>query len=525
MSDVYDALIIGSGPAAVSAAHALLDRGLEVIMVEPGLELESRQAARKSGLAGQEPKRWAERDLDEIRGKTTATTKGVPKKLLYGSDFPYREVAGAVDLDVEQAKVLRSFASGGLSNVWGACILPYPKDEIDAWPFPPEDLDPHYEAVLRFMPHSGAAEEDSAHLPRHSHRYQHLRTSSQAAAFIEDLRFSSPALAAEGLHFFQARLAVDPAADASGCRYCGMCLYGCPWNLIYSSASSLEDLKQRGMLHRRRIMVNSLREERNLVVVDCIEDGLERVELVAKKVFLAAGFIESTRIVLKSLGAYSRTVTALHSDRFTLPFVRFRGVADVSQEQLHTLCQLFIELRHARFGARSVHLQGYTYNDLFKKALESSQGPFAAILKAPNALILSRLLVFFGYLHSDISSRLELRLEREGGRDRMTVRGRPSADAKRAARRVAKFMFSRFRQLGGVTALPIMDAPGGGNHTGGTLPMRQVPGELESDRYGTPSGFVNVHVVDSSVLSSLPGATVTLPVMANANRIAATCEV
>jgi choline dehydrogenase-like flavoprotein len=61
--------------------------------------------------------------------------------------------------------------------------------------------------------------------------------------------------------------------------------------------------------------------------------------------------------------------------------------------------------------------------------------------------------------------------------------------------------------------------PGRGYHSGGTFPMRQNPGALETDLLGRPTGFSRVHLVDASVFPSLPATTITLSVMANAHRI------
>jgi Choline dehydrogenase and related flavoproteins len=65
-----------------------------------------------------------------------------------------------------------------------------------------------------------------------------------------------------------------------------------------------------------------------------------------------------------------------------------------------------------------------------------------------------------------------------------------------------------------------MGSVGRGFHTGGSLPMRSVPGELETDVLGTPHGCRYVHVVDSSIFPTIPASTITLTAMANAHRIA-----
>jgi choline dehydrogenase-like flavoprotein len=53
--------------------------------------------------------------------------------------------------------------------------------------------------------------------------------------------------------------------------------------------------------------------------------------------------------------------------------------------------------------------------------------------------------------------------------------------------------------------------------------MRCVPsGPFDSDVLGRPFGWSRVFIVDSSVLPSIPGTTLALAAMANADRIAST---
>jgi choline dehydrogenase-like flavoprotein len=61
--------------------------------------------------------------------------------------------------------------------------------------------------------------------------------------------------------------------------------------------------------------------------------------------------------------------------------------------------------------------------------------------------------------------------------------------------------------------------PGRGYHSGGSFPMREVPGVGETDFLGRPYGRTRTHIVDSSVFPTIPAATITLSVMANAWRI------
>jgi choline dehydrogenase-like flavoprotein len=49
--------------------------------------------------------------------------------------------------------------------------------------------------------------------------------------------------------------------------------------------------------------------------------------------------------------------------------------------------------------------------------------------------------------------------------------------------------------------------------------MRENPQQFESDCLGRPHGWTRVHVVDATVLPSVPATTITLSTMANAHRI------
>ena len=61
--------------------------------------------------------------------------------------------------------------------------------------------------------------------------------------------------------------------------------------------------------------------------------------------------------------------------------------------------------------------------------------------------------------------------------------------------------------------------PGRSFHGGGSLPMRTQPSEFECDPLGRPQGWSRLHIVDASVLPSIPATTITFSVMANAHRI------
>lgn len=53
------------------------------------------------------------------------------------------------------------------------------------------------------------------------------------------------------------------------------------------------------------------------------------------------------------------------------------------------------------------------------------------------------------------------------------------------------------------------------------LPMTEQPVKLtDTNLLGNPMGWNRIHIIDSSLFPSIPGTTVRLLAMANANRIA-----
>ena len=186
-------------------------------------------------------------------------------------------------------------------------------------------------------------------------------------------------------------------------------------------------------------------------------------------------------------------------------------------EALYTLSQLFIELNTSRISRRSVHLQIYTYSDIIGQAVRKSLGPFKLFARQ----LEERMVIVQGFLHSDDSGTMTMTLKRDGEKDFLQLDAQPNPESRRTVKKVLRELLGQTRRLGGIVVPPMLQfaEPGRSFHCGGSLPMRARPGTFESDRLGRPHGWTRVHVVDASVLPSIPATTITFSVMANAHRI------
>ena len=492
--------VIGSGPAGISAAYTLVKAGHKVIMLDVGRTLEPEMQAVVSRMAGIDKSAWDHADIERIRSRTIATASGVSPKYAYSSYFPYQDAEAGIKLVRRNAELLPSFAQGGLSNVWGAALLPYCKNDISDWPVTPDDLAPHYSALHEFMPLAAAKDDLDSDFPLYGDPDE-VPPSRQCARLLQDIR----GLGLSGVRSGRARLAVK-----HGCILCGMCLYGCPKGLIYNSSHTLLYLRSRpNFTYQAATTVHRLEESRGHVVIEAEQAG-ETVKISADYVFVAAGVLPSTGIILRSLAAFDRPVPVKNSQHFIFGLLRPCRTIGASTEELHTLSQAFLEVSEPKLSPFTIHMQCYTYNDLLPRAVQHALGKLSALV--PQDRLFERLILVQGYLHSKHSPDMQLTLHRSG----LYLAGTKSLQALP----IVKGVMKKLRPLG-VALFTDIGLPGRGFHAGGSLPMRRSPSSLETDKWGRVHGHERIHVVDASVFPSIPATTITYTAMANACRIAA----
>ena len=523
--------VIGSGPSGVSAAVALLRRGCEVTMLDAGLELEPDRDALVRRMAGQDAADWDARAVSRIKENMRSGASGILLKYAYGSDFPYRETDLHAPREAKGVGLLPSLAKGGLSNVWGAAVLPYLAEEFEGWPVTREQMEPHYRAALGFMKLTATRDDMEARFPLYCDDCAPVRPSSQAESFLEDLRSSRDLLKRRGFLFGYSRLAVAPRnPHGRECAACGLCMYGCPYGLIYSSASTLEELRADPRFrYVRGVVVEKFSEAADGVeILARSRESGERLSFAARRVYVAAGVLSSTRMLLESVEAYDRPVTLKDSQYFLLPLLRYRPSPDVFGEGLHTLSQAFVEIFDREVSEKSVHLQVYTYNELYRQAIENSLGPGRRPLRFASDAFLRRFLLVQGFLHSDLSATIQvsLRAPRGGSPGALVMEARENARTAATLKKVVAKLRRNRSLLRAMPLSPLMKVGEAGRsfHAGGTLPMRREPGEFETDALGRPRGFMRVHVVDSSVFPTINASPITFTVMANAHRIASAVQ-
>jgi choline dehydrogenase-like flavoprotein len=515
--------VIGSGPAGIACAKALVRRGIKPIVVDVGETLPPERQVIVDRMAKLEPSAWSMADREFVSENPSVSQTGVPKKFVFGSSFHVARHRSFNSIDTDEDLPTGTFARGGYSVVWGAALLPAHDSDLQGWPIRRADLEPSYRRVLADIPLSGAHDALEEEFPLFKSDILSLPLSNDAQTLLTNLSSIVPSYNEGPFICGQARLAVN----AKACRQCGLCLSGCVYGAIHSLAPEVHQLARAGALYYEPGYYVEELEQRGLKVLvraRRVETGT-REEMPFDYVFLAAGAIQSTRILLASLKMYDVTVSLKDSQKFILPLVQFRRSALAWPVNV-ALARIFVEFKVPSISSHWAHAQISSINNYVLRRLGVSPWEPGARrwLLGP---LLERTLIAWCGLHSDHSSSIALSLHRKC--EESVLRLRPEINpmarsvAHSAARQLARFV--RRRQIIALTLAMILSKPGGGNHFGGSVPMRFSPqAPLETDSLGRLPDVSRCFVVDGSILPSIPATTMALLLMANADRIASQAE-
>ena len=522
--------IIGSGHTGIAVARALAERGYRPVIFDVGETLDPRRQEIVTRL-GQQPKTdWDPGDIENVFKNDTIFDER-PKRLAFGSDFIYAYGRPHAPLEVADGGPSPTFARGGFSSVWGATMLPAADCDTADWPFSRSDLAPYYEFVLQDMPLSAVEDSLLKNYPLYKSDLGPVDLTPNIKKLLNKLSGSRALNDRNDVAFGRARVAVrsEGGANGHGCVYCGRCFSGCVYGAIHTSTEALSALERTGKVeYLSDSLVTRIWEDSGAVGLTCKRGDGSSEDHFLSRVFVAAGAINSTRLVMESKNLLNRPVVMKSTQGFVVPMLSLWG-APFPWPDANTLTGAFLDFKVPGFPEHWVHTQVNSANEIVLARLgfeEHGRGVKQRILRTG----LGRLFIGICNIHSDHAGRHELSLTpaEHGARHILKIETKGSELHEKVARQAGRRLFSLMSRVGVIPLLPFVV----GNpkrpmtwHFGGTLPMSTRPqGEYSTDLLGRPRGWERVHVVDSSIFPSIPSTTVALLAMANAVRIAKTVD-
>jgi len=307
-NNTYDAIVVGSGISGGWAAKELTEKGLKVLLLERGRNIEH---IKDYTTAMKNPWEF------EHRGKLTEEQK--ESHPVQKRDYPYQEFNESFwvnDLDCPYTEVkrfdwYRGFHVGGKSLMWGRqsyrlSDLNFEDNLKDGhgvdWPIRYKDLAPWYDYVEKFAGISGSVENwpalpDGQFLPP----MEFNCVEKDVKKRIED-KWNKSRIMIMGR---VANLTV-PHGGRGSCQYRNLCSRGCPYGAYFSTQSStLPAAVATGNLTLRPFsLVNTIiydketQKAKGVVVID--SETKETIEYFAKIVFVNGSTLGSTFLLLNS---------------------------------------------------------------------------------------------------------------------------------------------------------------------------------------------------------------------------------
>jgi choline dehydrogenase-like flavoprotein len=512
----FDVIIVGSGPAGVSAAFPLVEAGLKVLMVDGGhkgsMSPPSKPFLTERAESENQWKWMVGEDFHALK-KLDAVS---PKLRVPTHAYVFEDFIAKNHIQTDNFVAVGSLATGGLSNAWGCGVARLSASELADFPFPSSEIERSYETVTRRIGVSGANADDLS-------EYFGLDAWAQPPIEMDDLHQQMHAryllqrekLLALEFHLGRSRVTAlsQDLGDRKACDLSGNCLWGCDRRALYSATDELPSLmKHNNFTFRNGFIVEHVSKGDFGVSIEG-QDTNKHSTLVAQKLILAAGTLASTRLALDALNFYKPV------NLQSCPIAAF----------LLWLPQKLGRPKSNSFGFGQLSYSLKLQKDIsaFGSTFSTSGIPVAEFVRHLPLrkrygidllrVLLSSCLVGNMFLPGHLST-AEASLSADG---LLKICGGYSDRVPALMSQATSQLRKAYWRLGALL-LPMsftVGLPGGDIHYASTLPMCHKPKFGETNAQGELAGLEGVHIVDGSILPTLCGKSHTLTIMANADRI------
>ena len=312
-NEQYDAIVVGSGVSGGWAAKELCEKGLKVLMLDRGRNIEHVKDYTTAMKATWEMPHRGKMPLEEMKNypiheRTGFTINEFTKEMFVKDvDYPY--------LEEKRFDWIRSWQVGGKSITWGRVSLRLSDIDFEAnakegiaidWPIRYKDIAPWYDYVERFAGISGNRDglpflPDGVYQPPFELTCveEHLRD-------VVKEKFTHRYIIAPRQAHITEPTPEQLALGRGKCQSRDRCWLGCPFGGYFSTqAATLPAAKRTNNLTvRPHSIVNSIiyddakGKATGVRVID--QNTHETMEFYAKVIFLNASALGSTHILLNS---------------------------------------------------------------------------------------------------------------------------------------------------------------------------------------------------------------------------------
>ncbi len=444
----FDIVVVGSGPSGVHAAYPLIKAGLNVAMIDGGLD---------SQRQSKELQEFPDAKLTKS-GHYYGFVK--ESSYVFNKTFELLPIKSNID-------IIQSLAMGGLSEVWhGICDF-FSENELLAIGLPPDEIKREYKEISKLI----------------------------------KLNFRTPLDLHSRLLLAKAKRNIQRENS----------IYQAPLVFPYRTSSFIEKLKQfKNFVYIPNQLVYRVKEKKDHVEVQSFSIDKKNESITrASFLILAAGSINTTRILLRSRKLYNFKTSFLTKANYVVPCLHLSSLGKKNDSKKSRYGQIVISTKETDRGADSFFIQLYRFNPLFlHKALQYVVLP--KIIAFPLLSALAPYVVIvdvrFPAFESDMTF---CKLKKEKGkRDTLEIFFKETSEELLRHR----MEYDKItRQLWSLGLVPLRTIIG--------YTTSHYAGGVSVDKNGKFYNSRRIYVADSSSWKILPAKPPTLTIMANASRV------
>lgn len=516
--NLFDVIIVGSGPAGTFAAYMLRTRN--VLMLDVGLKPPPSPELNDNIIRLRQTKDDLFKPLigEEFESLHNIHARKVSLKL----KAPYlsyiiKDWEQLAPVSSSTFEGVLSFAAGGLANAWGAGVYRFNSKDLKGFPLTAAELEPYYDLLTSHIGISGQNDDLEAFFGHDDGLLEPMKISRFASDLFGKYCRNRRYFNEKGIFIGYPRLAVLTREhnNRDRYRYENLEFFKPCIPAVYNPAYTLNEMvTSESILYRDGYLVMNYREHEGFVEVFAKQLDTGVVESFrARKLILGAGALSTAKIVLMSNDDYQRRLPFLDNPMSVILLFRLGGIGSKPEIEGSTLTQL------------NIVCNGPLFEDTLQASLFGTSGPLKsdALFDLPLTLSANRKII--KYVSPSAGAVMLFYPGRF--REENYIQLKPDNSLEVSCRNeelgpAEKMLRSAFRKIGFHGAPFLCQYPNMGTslHYAGMLPMKEGPDRYQTDRRGRLFGTRNVFIVDGACFSGLPAKNLTLTIMANSMRIA-----
>lgn len=457
MNPQFDVIIVGSGPAGVSAAYPLIKAGLKVAIIDGGLE----------------DKRGDEK-LDDFSDINLTETSNA-YELFRNNSFIFNKTYQLLRIK-SKIEIIQTLSKGGFSKFWHGISDFFTSSELKTSGLPALEIQNEYKKMTTQI-------QLDSELPLDIHSKLILQSAGSKANLGSTI-YTLPSAAG-----FIKTLSIDVFKKYKNFTYI-------PNHLVYKVKDNLKFVKIQAI---------------------SIDKSLESM-FQARFLILAAGSINTTRILLSSLELFNYQTTFLTKAHYVIACLHLRTLFKKKDFKKMKLGQLAISSKQTQRGLSKFFIQLFRFNPLaIQKAVKyvPLPKPIAQLL----IRIIAPALVFADVRFPALESKDKFcKLKKDFmEKDILEIQFKETRKEIKDHQKELKKIKQQLRALGLYplkTGDDYITA-----HYGGGVPYKQKPGKISADKNGKLHQANRIYIADSATWRALPAKAPTLTIMAGATRV------